>query len=69
MKHLVDEKKVKKVKCIYRVLSFFICMILFICLIGVITFGLQESLTLTIALSSVFVFMLYVFIPIVIKKN
>ena len=67
MSFSVDESEVKKIKGSYRAFSLFICFILLICLFGTFAFGAKENMLLAIGISMIFLFMLYVLVPIVVR--
>jgi len=63
---VLNKKEVKKVKAFYRGLSFFICLILLMCIAGLLVFGFKENLFSTLGILAPLLFMLYVLVPIVV---
>ncbi len=65
MKFRIEESDFKKIRTSYRAFSFFICIILLVCLVGILAFGLKDNLFASISASLILILMLFVLVPIV----
>lgn len=63
---MLDKNEVQKISAGYRILCFFVALLCFIALMGVLAFGRDEGVSIGIVLVSLApVLLLYIFVPII----